>query len=163
MNDFNPHDYGILIRRQLIEGNWFYVGSVIEFPDVEVFEESHAIAYESLVQILTTLKAAADRNGKFIPSPLLQGEDEHNAFSGRVTLRMTRTLHRKVTEIARKETVSLNQWLLATVAEKVGGDVSKPNHPLIVHHLITAQTAISAGQLGNQKYMITAQINAMTN
>ncbi|UQV43464.1 hypothetical protein KIV45_15975 [Janthinobacterium lividum] len=72
MNEFNPHDYGILIRRQLIEGNWFYVGGVIEFPDIEVFEESHAIAYDSLIDIISSLKSAAEKHGKCI-APLYSG------------------------------------------------------------------------------------------
>ncbi|UQV43463.1 type II toxin-antitoxin system HicB family antitoxin [Janthinobacterium lividum] len=96
--------------------------------------------------------------------PLQRNEVDQDEFSGRVTLRLTRSLHRKVSEIARKETVSLNQWILATVAEKVGNESSKPNHPVIVHHLVTAQTAILSGQFGSQQYVVTARLNpSLTN
>jgi antitoxin HicB len=45
---------------------------------------------------------------------------EEKTYSGRVLLRLPRSLHKDCVERAKEEGVSLNQFVLYAVAEKVG-------------------------------------------
>jgi hypothetical protein len=69
MIQFDPTDYRIVIQRKDVEGHFYFVGSVSEFPDVEVFEDSSADAYNAIVGILADLKETSDKDGKPFPSP----------------------------------------------------------------------------------------------
>jgi len=62
---------------------------------------------------------AAHENGITIPLPSIQ-EDKEEDYSGRVTLRIPRSLHKMVIEIAKKEGVSANQFLSHLISMGVG-------------------------------------------
>ena len=64
-----------------------------------------------------TLKKIADEAGAEFPLPYPAPSDE---FSGRVTLRLPRSLHAKVSMIATREDISVNQYLVAAIATHVG-------------------------------------------
>jgi|Deesub1362B_J571_1020462.scaffolds.fasta_scaffold16753_3 antitoxin HicB len=55
--------------------------------------------------------------GEPIPEPLPVVDE---AYSGRFTVRIPRSLHRKLVEMAKREGVSLNQLVNTTLAEAVG-------------------------------------------
>jgi len=56
-------------------------------------------------------------DGDLIPEPSLPAAD---GTSGKFTVRMPRSLHRKLAEQARREGVSLNQFVTVALAEAVG-------------------------------------------
>ena len=57
--------------------------------------------------------------GKAFPPP----ESEETEFSGRVTLRMSKSLHAAVHRRASVDCVSLNQWIVEAIAIRVAGSV----------------------------------------
>jgi antitoxin HicB len=57
-------------------------------------------------------------DGDLIPEPSLPTADD--GASGKFTVRMPRSLHRKLAEQARREGVSLNQFVTVALAEAVG-------------------------------------------
>ena len=119
MNNFDASAYSMLVQKQEIEGHYFYVGKVQEFPDVEVYEESVTDAYEALEDVVTTLKMVSDRDGGAFPTPLPRMESNDD-FSGRVTLRLPKSLHYKVAMMAESDGVSLNTLLMSFIAEGIG-------------------------------------------
>ncbi len=53
--------------------------------------------------------------GQEIPAPT-----EEQTYSGRVLLRLPKSLHKRAAELADQDSTSLNQFIVAAVAEKVG-------------------------------------------
>jgi len=113
---FDPGAFGITIRKKDIEGHGYFCGSVAELPDIEVFEETFQAAYEEILNIITSLKLLADEKKRTFPVPQSANDD----FSGRVTLRIPKSLHRRSAAIADAEGVSLNQLFVTWIAEGMG-------------------------------------------
>ena len=103
----NPHDYSISVRRGEFEGEICFEARIKELPDIteyaDSFEEAYALAIDS---IETTMEIFAEK-GRTLPKPNIPADD----FSGRVTLRMPKSLHRSLATMSDSEGVSLNQYL----------------------------------------------------
>ena len=113
---FDPETYTLTIRKENIDGDILFVGRVAELPDVTAYEESYEEAHNILLDAITALKKIADEKNHWFPIPF-ETEDE---YSGRVTLRITKSLHKSASLMADREGVSLNQFLNTIVAEAVG-------------------------------------------
>ncbi|MBB5348067.1 toxin-antitoxin system HicB family antitoxin [Desulfoprunum benzoelyticum] len=109
--------YTISIRKEVHDGESYYVGRVAEFPNISSFEGSFEEARATVVDAIQTLKRIADEAGEAFPAPLPIPSDE---FSGRVTLRLPKSLHAKVARNAIQEETSLNQYLVTAIASYVG-------------------------------------------
>lgn len=108
----DPARYGISVRKTFLDGEWLYRASVAELPDVAEYGETWSEAYELALDTITSLAEVAHEEGREFPAPSNQ-EDE---FSGRVTLRMPKGLHRRISEAADTEGISLNQYIVAVLA-----------------------------------------------
>jgi len=92
-----------------------YTAEILEFPGCVAEGSSPEEAYQWLEKsAVSWIKAAADL-GQDIPRPL-----SAKGFGGRVALRLPKSLHRQVALAAIRDGVSLNQFLVAAVAEKIG-------------------------------------------
>ncbi|MFA5984982.1 MAG: toxin-antitoxin system HicB family antitoxin [Methylococcaceae bacterium] len=100
-------NYNITVRKGWFDGELCFEARVTELPDVaeyaDSFEEAYALAIDT---IATTAEMFADQ-GKPMP-PVMIPTDE---YSGRVTLRIAKSLHRALAGAANFEGVSLNQHL----------------------------------------------------
>ena len=114
---FDPEAYTITIRKEEIDGDILYVGRVAEFPNISAFEETFESTRTLVIDAIQTLKQIADKTQSEFPLPYPALEDE---FSGRVTLRIPKSLHAKVSRIATQEDVSVNQYLVTAIATYVG-------------------------------------------
>ena len=112
----DPHAYNITVRRREFEGELYFEARVKELPDLaeygDTFEEAYALAIDA---IETTAKVFAEK-GKPMPVPREVADD----YSGRVTLRLPKSLHRVLSESAEEEGVSLNQHLVSILADFSG-------------------------------------------
>lgn len=104
----DPHAYNINIRRDTFEGEVLFEARVKELPDLAEYVETYAEAYDLAVDTIETAAAAYSEQGRTFPEALVPADD----FSGRVTLRLPRSLHRAVAAAAEDEGVSLNQHLV---------------------------------------------------
>lgn len=124
-------------RRLTPDESGGFVASVLEFPG--------CIAEgDTADEALTNLDAAAESwlevalsHGQYIKDPI-----DFGGFNGKVALRMPRTLHRQVVELAEYEGCSLNQLLVMAVAHYVGGkqlirDIL-PNHVVNIRNFNVA-------------------------
>lgn len=69
ITDFCPSAFCIAILEKNIDGTWYFSGSVLELPDVEVFENSYEQAYTELINVITSLKLYADEQHRSFPKP----------------------------------------------------------------------------------------------
>ena len=113
---FDPEAYTLTIRKENVDGDILFVGRVAELQDVIAYEESYEEAHSILLDAISSLKQIAGEQNRTFPAPF-ETEDE---YSGRVTLRFTKSLHKSASVMAEREGVSLNQFLNTIVAEAVG-------------------------------------------
>lgn len=145
MAGFDPTEFGISIRRKIVDGTPYFVGSVAELSDIEVFEDSYQEAYDEVINVVVALYEKAMERGREFPKPNVPDEE----YSGRVTLRLPRSMHKKSAQIAKLEDVSLNQYLVAVVAEAIGAQEARPSKPMLITHIINTQTAIARANQDN--------------
>ena len=104
----DPHAYNISIRRVNFEGEALFEARVKELPDLVEYAETFEEAYDLAVDAIETGAEAYAEQGRAFPEAQVPADD----FSGRVTLRLPRSLHRTLTTAAEDEGVSLNQHLV---------------------------------------------------
>lgn len=101
------HKYTISIRFGSYEGEDCYESRVKELPDIAEYadtaEEAYALAIDS---IEVTTQVLAER-GRVMPEPQILAND----YSGRVTLRLPKSLHRALVQASEDEGVSLNSYM----------------------------------------------------
>jgi len=114
---FDPESYTITIRKEEDDGEILYVGRVAEFPNISAFEDTFEATRSLVIDSIQTLKKIADEAQVDFPFPYPAPSDE---FSGRVTLRLPKSLHAKVSRMAAQDDISVNQYLVAAVATYVG-------------------------------------------
>lgn len=112
----NTHSYNITIRQIEVDRQELFEARVRELPDVVEFGETWQEAYELAADTIeTTAKIMAER-GRRMPEPASVEDD----YSGRITLRVPKTLHRSLAEQAEHEKISLNQYLVSLLAYHAG-------------------------------------------
>lgn len=107
-----PEEYGVSVRLVQEGQDYLYEARVAELPDVRTYGETFSEAYSGAIEVIATTQNIFAEKGKAFPD-VEQHEDE---FSGRVTLRMSKSLHRGVHEKALRDGVSLNQWIVEAIA-----------------------------------------------
>lgn len=112
----NAHDYNITTRRVSVDGQMLFEARVREFPDVTEFAETQAEAYELAIDTIETLAEIFTERGKKLPEP----REPVDEFSGRVTLRLPKDLHRALALEAERQDISLNQYLVSALGFHCG-------------------------------------------
>lgn len=119
----DPSDYTITVRRVFEDGLHVFRATVKELPHVHGEGGTYSEAYEMAIDAIEGLQAMAAEDGAPFPEPM------HEAFadwSGRVTLRLPKSLHRLASEVAENEAVSFNQFLVTVVADAVARKSAVP-------------------------------------
>lgn len=106
--NFDPNAYNITVRRAEIEGEVCFEARVRELADVVEYADSAEEAYLLAVDTIGTTFEMLTEKHRVMPAPHVPADD----FSGRVTLRLPRSLHRALAGEADHEGVSLNQHLV---------------------------------------------------
>ncbi|MCL1481086.1 MULTISPECIES: toxin-antitoxin system HicB family antitoxin [unclassified Marinobacter] len=119
----NAYAYNITVRQGLFEGEECFEARVKELPDIAEYGDSHVEAYELALDSIETTAEFFKEKGRKMPQPC-EPEEE---FSGRVTLRLPKTLHRGLATKAEEEGVSLNQLLVSVLATFRGFDAALEN------------------------------------
>lgn len=104
----DPHAYGIEVRRRMIDGETVFEARVRELPDLTEYADSAEDAYALAIDALTTTATVLAGRGKIMPRPLVPMDE----WSGRVTLRVPKSLHHALTDAADAEGCSLNQHIV---------------------------------------------------
>lgn len=104
MTNIDASRYAISVKKITDDGVDYYEAKVRELPDVAEYGDSVAEVYALAIDTIEVTAEVFEAEGKSFPLPLLDVDD----FSGRVTLRMAKTLHRALASMAKHEEVSLN-------------------------------------------------------
>ena len=113
----NPYAYNITVRACEFEGEPLFEARVKELPDVREFAGSAQEAYALAIDTIETAAAMFAETGRPFPLPV-RPQDQ---YSGRVTLRLPKSLHRALANAAEEEGVSLNQHLVTALVSHARG------------------------------------------
>ena len=86
-----------------------------EFPGCIAIGDTAPEALTTLEEIAESWLEAALAHGQSIPEPF-----ENLDFSGRLVLRLPKSMHKKAARAAERDGVSLNQFIVAALSEQVG-------------------------------------------
>lgn len=114
-NQFDAYAFSVQTERVVIDGDAYFRATAQEFPHLEVYEETQSSAYEVLIQSIQDLRAAAVADSRPFPVPN-QPADE-SGCSGRVTLRISKAIHRRLLSQAQSNGVSLNTEIVTQLSE----------------------------------------------
>lgn len=95
-----------------------FIAIAPDLPGCSAFGETQA---EALIELQSAIEAwisAASKAGNLVPEPSLRSSP--NLPSGKVLLRLPKTLHARLNQKARTESVSLNTCLIMLLSEMIG-------------------------------------------
>lgn len=108
--------YTISVRKAVIDGEALYEAKVRELPDVATYGEAFAEAYDLAIDAIESLAEAAAQKGISFPEPI----EDDETVSGRITLRLPKSMHARAVDNAHREDVSLNTYLLSLISHGIG-------------------------------------------
>lgn len=103
-----------------------YRGEILEFPGCIATGDTPDETLTALEDAARGWLEAAVTLNQNIPDPF-----DNSEFSGRLVLRISKSLHKKAARLAEREGVSLNQFIAVSLAECVG-ERAKPSNTVIV-------------------------------
>lgn len=115
---FDPSAYTIVVTKGTEGDKESYFAYVQELPDISSYADGYQDVYENCIESLEVLHADAIDKGKDFPMPYRPPAPA--GHSGRVTLRMSRSMHADIARCADEDGVSLNQWIIEAIAQRRG-------------------------------------------
>jgi antitoxin HicB len=88
---------------------------ILEFPGCIATADTAAEALSLLEDVAASWLEATLAKGQPVPEPM-----EETEFSGKLVLRLPKSLHRKAAQAAKRDGVSLNQLIVSSLAEHIG-------------------------------------------
>jgi predicted HicB family RNase H-like nuclease len=161
----DPGLYAITVRKVLVDGEEMWRATVRELPDLAEFAATRDEAVTLAHDAIQDLQAAAAEDGRVFPEPF---EDEEE-YSGRVTLRMSKSMHRAAALHAVDEGVSLNSYIVECIARNPGAGVTAQTAEIPFVSLDTGKWADYVKQAFESKMNIStttvmsSTIDAMAN
>jgi len=109
----DAEEYTISVRREIFEGEVFFVARVAELPDVEEFADTPEFARGLALDTIRTTQQVFTELGQRFPAPNIA---HTSSVSGRVTLRLPISVHAHCIDNSKLEGVSLNTYILTCIA-----------------------------------------------
>src|SRR5262245_42092901 len=97
------------------ESDGTFRAEIMEFPGCIAIADTAAEALANLESVAESWLQATIAKGLRVPEPI-----EGVEYSGKLVVRLPKTLHKKAAHAAAREGVSLNQFIVSCVAEQVG-------------------------------------------
>ena len=94
-----------------------YSAQLLEFPGCFAEGDTAAEAIEDLEKAAASWIEASREQGREVPEPLAS-----YAYSGKINLRLPRSIHKQAARFAQKDDVSLNQFFASAIAARVGAE-----------------------------------------
>ena len=104
-------------RTLIPAGDGTYFAEITEFRGCFAEGQTPDEAYTNLERVAESWIEAALSQGQEIPAPFAVHD-----FSGRIALRIPRSIHKQAAKFAEMDDTSLNQFFLAAIATRVGAN-----------------------------------------
>ncbi len=116
----DPRTYPLQVRPLSDDEGGGYLASVPDLPGCMGDGETEAAAIEDARSAIASWIETAEKFGDPIPEP-----NGAAGYSGKFVTRIPKSLHMSLAAMARREGVSLNQFVLTKLAEAVGGNQAR--------------------------------------
>ncbi len=113
---FDAGLYNISVRKGDFDGDIFFEARIKELPDVAEYADTYEEAYLLAIDTIETTAEAFLEQGKSMPAPIVEVAD----YSGRVTLRMPKSMHAAYVAWSEAEEISLNQLVVNCLSFSLG-------------------------------------------
>jgi antitoxin HicB len=97
------------------ESDGTFRAEIVEYPGCIAVGDTAAEALSNLENVAASWLEAVLAKGQRVPDPI-----ENAGFSGKLVVRLPKSLHKKAAHTAAREGVSLNQFIVSSIAEQVG-------------------------------------------
>lgn len=97
------------------ESDGSFRSEILEFPGCVAVGGTSSEALAILEEVAASWLESSLAKGKAIPEPL-----EVTDYSGKLVVRLPKSLHRKAAYAAERDGVSLNQFIVSSIAQQVG-------------------------------------------
>jgi predicted RNase H-like HicB family nuclease len=131
------------------DGDGFFSAEISEFPGCVAVGTSAVEALTNLEEVAESWLESAIANGQAIPNP-----EEEPDYSGKLVLRLPKSLHATVSHAASKDGVSLNAYLCTAIAHYVGFSEAS-RMPTNVVNLMTGPSYVSATNMQQNVFVGT--------
>ena len=111
-SDYLAKPYGRVV---IPEGDGTFRAEIVEFPGCIAIGDTAPDALSSLEDVARLWLEVTIAKGQRVPEPI-----ENVSFSGKLVVRLPKSLHKKAANLAAREGVSLNQFIVSSIAEQVG-------------------------------------------
>ena len=108
IDEYMSLGYTIFIAPYEDDNEIGYMGRIVEIPAIEVYSNSPEEVLEDIDDLKREWFMQAIEDGINIPLPKKQEESE---YSGRITLRLAKSMHKFLSERAEQEGISLNFYI----------------------------------------------------
>jgi predicted RNase H-like HicB family nuclease len=102
-------------RVAIPEDDGSFRAEIVEFPGCIAVGDTAAEALANLERVADSWLQATLAKGLHVPEPIESAE-----YSGKLVVRLPKTLHKKAAHAAAREGVSLNQFIVSCIAEQIG-------------------------------------------
>ena len=110
------------------ESDGTFRSEILEFPGCIATGDTAAEAITNLEEVAESWLESSLARGQLIPEPL-----EENEFSGKLVLRLAKSIHQNAAKAARHDGVSLNTFIANCVAEHLGARKAVPTQRYITN------------------------------
>lgn len=151
---FDAHAFAIQTRRITENGETYFKATVAELPHLATYEDTPQEAYDVLIDDIEALHASALELKHPFPAP-----NTDHGHSGRITLRLPKSLHRTLDSQATVEGVSLNLHVVTLLMQgATSADVTAQAGVEIraVARSAITTAALMRGEEANGTYAVTA-------
>ncbi len=121
LKDYMSLKYRINLRPLSEEDGGGWLAEAVELPGCMSDGETPEEAIRNLEGAKEAWLAVSLEKGYPVPVPAVESEPEYN---GRITVRLPKSLHRKIAETAKNDGMSLNSYLLYLVSENHASTVA---------------------------------------
>ena len=145
-----------------------FIAIAKDLPGCSAFGKTQAKAVAEIQDAIKAWQEATKAAGNPVPEPSRPAEDE-SLPSGKILVRVPRTLHASLIECAKKESVSLNQHLVSVLSASVGLTLVREAQRIVAsmqdaQHVVTtalearaiAGLSIKEGIVGSMQTLIPA-------
>ena len=99
------------------ENDGTYSADVLEFPGCHAYGTTAEEAFQNLEKAAISWIEAALEQGQEIPKPMAIHD-----YSGKISLRLPRSIHQQAARVAQRDDVSLNHFFISAIAARVGAE-----------------------------------------
>jgi predicted RNase H-like HicB family nuclease len=121
-----------------------YSAEMLEFPGCFAEGDTADEAMKALERAAESWIQAALDQGQEIPRPFV-----NQGYSGKVALRLPKSVHRKCIQFAERDGTSLNQFLVSAVAARIGAEECCGRLVSRLTETVQKQVAVVLSQIAN--------------